>query len=50
MVLSSEIRGFSISETANDKRFTETTLVGYGFEILHQGEVNGLKVHPEAVI
>jgi hypothetical protein len=49
VVLSSEIRGLSISETANDKYFTETTLIRYGFEILHQGEAKGLKMHRKAV-
>ncbi len=35
VVFSSEIRGLSVSEKANYKRFKETTLVGYSFEVLH---------------
>jgi hypothetical protein len=49
VILSLEIRGLIISETANDKNFTETTLIRYGFEMLHQGEANGLKMHRKAV-
>ena len=46
---SSEIRGLSVSETANDNSFTESTLVAYSFEEMHQGEANGLKMHRKAV-
>jgi hypothetical protein len=41
--------GLSVPQIACDKYFTETTLVGYGFDILHKSEPNGLKMHRKAV-
>jgi hypothetical protein len=49
VVLSSEIRGLSISETANDKDFTESMLVAYIFEEMHKCEAKSLKMHRKAV-
>jgi hypothetical protein len=49
VVFYSEIRGFCVSEKSNYKSFKETTLVGYSFEVLYQGEANGLKMHRKAV-